>query len=122
MVGAINALKEALAEKAELVPIGCEFEWSCSGPICAKCGQGADIHNPQPIAVIVDDGFSVGFRRLTSYPPERGTILYAAPISVEAAVISEREACYQKLIKMSEGVPHEYFEIAAAAIRARGEA
>lgn len=47
--------------------------------------------------------------------------LYAAPVSVEAAVLAEQEACYQKLMKMSESVPHEYFEIAAAAIRARGE-
>jgi len=90
----LDAIRNALAEQEKQEPIG----WTHA-------------------ANLVDDGYGHIFSVHSSEPAYDDWVpVYAAPISVEASVLAEREAC-AKLIDEKYCIEDEI----AAAIRARGE-
>jgi hypothetical protein len=56
-------------------------------------------------------------------PAKDGVPLYIAPLSIEAAIKAEREACAKicETIYQNDDITQDWLEDAAKAIRARGE-
>ena len=88
---ALVAIREALAEPVKQEPIG-----------------------------YIDDMAPGLIHWTTGDWPNEGTKLYAAPVSVEAAVLAEREACAEVCDRFAENESGFVAEDCAATIRARG--
>ena len=100
------------------------FEFETGTPVEALAAIRealAEQEKQEPVAVISES--AIGLVKLHSNGAclPFGTQLYAAPVSVEAAVLSEREACAKVCeAKQSYNAMHANTEFAAA-IRARSE-
>jgi hypothetical protein len=99
---AIAAIREALAEPVKQEPVG--------------------YTNKEQLRLLKDPRNPIG---MWTTPFQTNNVpLYAAPVSVEAAVLAEREACAEVCDDMGKTMPDrdgEITEWCAAAIRARGE-
>ena len=133
-VTALAAIREALAEQEKLVPKvshglcgGCAKTAADGWALyCVECWEKAEPVKQDPVGEVVLERMGVGDAQIVRFQmygkiPPVGTKLYPAPISAEAAVLAEREACAEVCDRFAENEAGFVAEDCAAEIRARDE-
>ena len=103
----------------------CDY-WIVKELIAKKEMQLAEPVKQDPVGEVVLERMGVGDAQIVRFQmygkiPPVGTKLYPAPISAEAAVLAEREACAEVCDRFAENEAGFVAEDCAAEIRARDE-
>ena len=143
----LAAIREVLAEPVcEHRIADARNEFVRDGYICIKCGAlfraafHAEPVKQEPVAfkfvryvngkemaegvtIERETTLDAAIKKAVSLCPDRAktVLVYAAPVSFEAAVLAEREACAKIAERFEPDEKCNYVKYASAAIRARGE-
>ena len=129
-VTALAAIREALAEQEKKQLFLDQVTYGTSVSVCGKRIDPADFYaepvKQDPVGEVVLERMGVGDAQIVRFQmygkiPPVGTKLYPAPISAEAAVLAEREACAEVCDRFAENEAGFVAEDCAAEIRARDE-